>query len=344
MAYTLNTSHPLYGNLIELIGVQDGALVSHKTARTFTKDAAASYGTGNYGEHFVSVKGGNYSPQGASFTPALSTDGTAHGITIFYVVNNIDAASSHGGMLSGNSAGTYRIPSVGVDASGKAQITAGMDSYSTSGTTTILNTGAFSLCTTRQAGAQTSTSATLYVNGSLEATGGTGINEVSAGNTIDYIGGTPGQNAAGAKYVWIAYFDRALSGAEIAGLHNSIGANNAFGLVASGSAGDATAPGTTVTGTSTISAGNATGGSGATGSFTFPAGENNTHSGAMSGVAVNWAWHSGGAVGAASVITNGTGTMTTSGMVISGLPTGVGYGVIRTSDGTVVGYREGTVS
>lgn len=107
---------------------------------------------------------------------------------------------------------------------------------------------------------------------------------------------------------------------------------------------DATAPGATVTGTGTISAGSASGGGVATGSFTFPAGENNTHSGSMSGVAVNWAWHSGGAVGAASVITNGTGTMTTSGMTITGLPVGQGYGFARSADGSVVCYREGTVS
>lgn len=112
-----------------------------------------------------------------------------------------------------------------------------------------------------------------------------------------------------------------------------------------GSAGtDATAPGGTGTSTGSGSGGTATGGSAGTGSFTFPAGENNTHSGLMSGVSVNWAWHSGGAVGAASVITNGSGTMTTGGMTISGLPTGAGYGVLRSSDGTVVGYREGTVS
>ena len=53
MAYTLNTSHALYANLVELIGVKDGALVSHKTARTFTKHADATYGTGTYGEHFA---------------------------------------------------------------------------------------------------------------------------------------------------------------------------------------------------------------------------------------------------------------------------------------------------
>lgn len=111
-----------------------------------------------------------------------------------------------------------------------------------------------------------------------------------------------------------------------------------------GGGSDATAPAANVTGTGSISAPDATGGSGSTGSFTFPAGENNTHSGPMSSVAVNWAWHSGGAVGAASVITNGSGTMTSSGMAVSGLPLGAGYGVLRSTDGTVVGYREGTVS
>ena len=345
MAYTLNTSHPLYGNLIELIGVQAGALVSHKTARTFTKDSAASYGTGAYGEHFVSVKGGNYSPQGASFTPALSTDGTAHGLTIFYVVNNIDAASIQGGMLSGNNAGAYRIPSVGVDAAGKAQITAGMDSYSTSGTTTVLNTGAFSLCTTRQAGAQTSTSATLYVNGSLEATGGTGINEVSTGNTIDYIGGTPGQNAAGAKYVWIAYFDKALSGAEIADLHTSIAASNVFGLIASSGGTNATAPGGTGTSTGSGSGGTATGGPTGTGTFTSDAMENNTGAGLLASTTVNWTWYQGTIGAAPTSTTHGTGTTSAGGILsLTGLPVGAGFLLARTADATGVYYQPGTVA
>lgn len=344
MAYTLNTSHPLYGNLIELIGVQSGALVSHKTARTFTKDAAASYGTGSLGEYFATAFGGNYSPQGASFTPAISTDGTAHGITVFYVVESIDATSAQGGMLSGNSGSAYRIPSVGVNAAGQALITAGFDTYAGTGTTDVLGSGPHTLSTTRQAGAQTSTSATLYVDGVLEATGGSGINEVTTGHTIDYIGGTPGQVAVAYKLVWMVVFDKILSVAEELALHNSIGANNTFGLVSSGSAGDATAPAANVTGTGSISAGVATGGSGSTGSFTFPAGENNTHSGVLSGVAVNWAWHSGGSVGAATTITNGSGAMTTAGMTISGLPLGAGYGILRSTDGTVVGYREGTAA
>lgn len=106
---------------------------------------------------------------------------------------------------------------------------------------------------------------------------------------------------------------------------------------------NATAPGTTVTGTGVVIGGAATGGSGTGGTFTFDACENNTHSGALSGVAVNWTWL-GGTVGAITSITNGSGTMTTGGMTISGLPTGTGCGILRSSDGTVVAYQEGTVS
>lgn len=111
-----------------------------------------------------------------------------------------------------------------------------------------------------------------------------------------------------------------------------------------GSGTAASAGGGTGTSTGSGSGGSATSGSAGTGSITFAAGENNTHSGPMSGVSVNWAWHSGGAVGSASVVTNGSGTMTTSGMTISGIPLGVGYGLLRSADGTVVGYKEGTVS
>lgn len=106
---------------------------------------------------------------------------------------------------------------------------------------------------------------------------------------------------------------------------------------------DATAPGATVTGTGTVSGGSATGGGPATGTFTFDSCENNTHSGVLNNIAVNWTWL-GGTVGAITTITNGSGTMTTSGMTVSGLPTGLGCGILRTADGTVVAYQEGTVA
>lgn len=106
--------------------------------------------------------------------------------------------------------------------------------------------------------------------------------------------------------------------------------------------GDASAPAASGTGTGSGTGGAATASS--AGEFTFDACENNTGSGPITSQAVNWAWHSGGTVGTATTITNGAGTMTSLGMTVTGLPTGPGYGVIRTTDGTVVAYQEGTVS
>ena len=113
------------------------------------------------------------------------------------------------------------------------------------------------------------------------------------------------------------------------------------GAATGGSGTNASDPGGTGTSTGSGTGGAATGGG--SGSFTFDACENNSHSGALSGVAVNWTWL-GGSVGAITSITNGTGTQTTSGMTISGLPTGSGCGLFRSADSTVVGYQEGTVT
>ena len=334
MAYTLNTSHPLYANLVELIGVQSGALVSHKTARTFTKHADATYGTGTYGEHFAALAGG-YTAKGASFSPYLTLNtSTKPNYTIVAVVNSSGAVQ--GGTVSlflSRLAGGDSIRTGGKDSAGNAV------GYRVTGA--IMGTGArmVTYCRIGQ------TAAKLYNNTTLDANlTGLGSDYNSPDARADYLCGWDGQNSMTASLVWLAVFDRELTGTEISDLYGSLGAANAFGLVESGGGTDASGSGGTGTSTGSGSGGTATGGSAGTGSFTFPAGENNTHSGALSGVVVNWAWHSGGAVGAASVITNGSGTMTTGGMTISGLPTGVGYGVLRSSDGTVVGYREGTVS
>lgn len=334
MAYTLNTSHPLYANLVELIGVQSGALVSHKTARTFTKHADATYGTGTYGEHFAALAGG-YTAKGASFSPYLTLNtSTKPNYTVVAVVNSSGAVQ--GGTVSlflSRLAGGDSIRTGGKDSAGNAA--------GSRVTGAIMGTGA-RMVTYCRIGA---TAAKLYNNTTLDANlTGLGSDYNSPDARADYLCGWDGQNSMTASLVWLAVFDRELTGTEISDLYGSLGAANAFGLVESGGGTDASGSGGTGTSTGSGSGGTATGGSAGTGSFTFPAGENNTHSGALSGVVVNWAWHSGGAVGAASVITNGSGTMTTGGMTISGLPTGVGYGVLRSSDGTVVGYREGTVS
>lgn len=107
--------------------------------------------------------------------------------------------------------------------------------------------------------------------------------------------------------------------------------------------GDATVPGATLTATSSLTPGTATGGSGATGSFHFDDCENNTGAGVLDAIAVSWTWISG-AVGSASAIANGSGTMTTAGMTVAGLPLGNGFGIIKTPDGLVVAYQQGTVT
>lgn len=125
------------------------------------------------------------------------------------------------------------------------------------------------------------------------------------------------------------------SGATLTGT-SSISGGSASGQV------NATALGATLGGTSSLTAGSASGGA-ATGTFTFDAVENNSHSGPLNSVAVNWTWL-GGTIGAISSITNGTGTVTSSGMTISGLPAGVGVGIIKDQAGTAIAVQEGTVT
>src|SRR5574343_1427952 len=126
MAYTLNTGHALYGNLIELIGVQSGALVSHKTARTFTPEAGSSFGTGTYGEHFSCVENG-YSTKGASFTPgiAISTT-TITSYTVMLVFNSTGSVTAYDNCiyLSRPGGGT-RIRSPGKHSSGNVSTSRG---------------------------------------------------------------------------------------------------------------------------------------------------------------------------------------------------------------------------
>ena len=244
MSYTLNTSHPLYGNLIDLIGVQGGALVSHKTARTFTPHALATYGSGTWGEHFkTGPKAWDFS--GATFTPVLNYDTSGgKGFTIFYAVNNIATAADNLGALQ-QSTVSYAVSTNGQRA------VSGNTSDDPSRSLTTVGVGAKSICVTRNG----EISNKSYVDGILEYTGGRlGWNQVDAFNSI---GGYGGQGVAGGiEFVWVAAFDKVLSDAEVLALHNSLGAGNAFALVSSGG-GDTTAP--TLTSPSVTAVGATTG-------------------------------------------------------------------------------------
>ena len=228
MAYTLNTSHPLYGNLIELFGVDTGALVSLKTARTFTKHADASYVTGGtYGEAFRSVAGG-FTAKGASFTPTLSINATTTtDFTLFVVTNNVNSAGGGGSraLVTGTSQATIGLGTTGLAGAYSAGSLIYASAVDVDATPAVLTL-------TRNA-----SSSILYSESTQIASGGAaGVNGTQ---TYNYLLGQAGAASVTADLVWMAWFDKALSQAEIASLISSLGANNAFGLVdAPGGGGD----------------------------------------------------------------------------------------------------------
>lgn len=227
MAYTLNTSHPLYADLDELIGVQGGALVSHKTARTFTLDSspAPSFGSGTWGEHFVLAKADSATSKGASISPAISQNTYSNPTYSVFVALNTkgtityDAVLLKGGVVAPFFSGSVAKAGVSIT----PRITGG----------TTLNSSAHSFCTTVTIG----TGCNLYLDGVSEGTPYTSDPDTQRTDAgIEGIGINTNTGAAdGLSVVWVAWFKRVLTEAEVLSLHNSLGASNTFGLVSSGS-------------------------------------------------------------------------------------------------------------
>lgn len=98
-------------------------------------------------------------------------------------------------------------------------------------------------------------------------------------------------------------------------------------------------------GTSTGSGSGGTASGLGSGTFTSDAMENNTGAGLLASVTVNWTWYQG-AIGAAPTSTTHGSTATSAGGILSlsGLPTGVGFLLVRTADSTGVYYQPGTVA
>ena len=231
MAYTLNTSHPLYGNLVELIAVQGGALVSHKTARTFTLDSspAPSFGSGTWGEHFALAKADSATSKGASISPAISFSTYVNPTySVFIAVNAVGTITYDPVLVNGGIFAPFLSGS---------NVRAGVSITNKINGSTSLGSGARSFCATATIG----TSGNLYLDGVSEGTpysGDPDTQRTDAG--FNGIGKNTSTGAAdGLSIVWVAVFDKVLSEAETLSLHNSLGASNAFGLV---SAGDTTAP------------------------------------------------------------------------------------------------------
>ena len=153
---------------------------------------------------------------------------------------------------------------------------------------------------------------------------------LSATGTLTYDGAdNPNVEAYGGGSV-----DGAASGATLTGT-SSLTAGGASGT-ASG-----TATGANLTGTSSISAGAATGN--ATGSFTTAAMENNSGAGLLASTSVAWTWYEGAIGSAPTSTTHGTGTTNGSGILtVTGLPVAAGFLLARTTDSSGVYYQSGT--
>ena len=233
MAYTLNTGHALYSSLIELIGVQGGALVSHKTTRTFTAmGTPAGYGSGALGEYFKTGASG-WNVNGASFSPAvIINENTTPNHTTLIIVSNVGNPGFYAtdSLTAGLSSGIST--SVGIGTDGKPSTKRGYGSFSgqVAGPTSVVNAGVTSLAVTKTG----NTSNQLYVNGVLAASGGPLADEVRSDNDLSILGGMNGQGSiGGVEFVWVARFNKALTAAELLDLHQSLNAGNVFGLVAS---------------------------------------------------------------------------------------------------------------
>ena len=231
MAYTLNTGHALYGNLVELIGVQSGELVSHKTARTFTKHAEASYQTGGaYGEALRTV-GGGFTVKGASFTPAVAIDTLANtSATVVIIVNQISASGGGGQrpIVSSQTTASGAF-TVGLTSAGLPTALENWNTLKTTGTTDLDAAVTPHILAAVKIG---ETAHKLYVDGNFEVDSATRLAfNTSTGAFWNYLGGAVGQGSVAADIVWVAWFNKALSEAELDDLYSSLGSNNSFGLL-----------------------------------------------------------------------------------------------------------------
>lgn len=234
MALNLNTSHPLYGNIVELFGIDPatGTLASVKTPRTFSPQTGASYPTtaGTYGKSAkTNPAGGGGTIGGIPFAPDVELPNQP--MTMFVVVNNssLSSGTSPFALVSSN---LERSPTIGFTAGGQARVF-GQYEPSTgagaTGTTVVTGTGTGAGRAHSFAVTNSDVDHKLYVDGVQEGPAGTRYDVRNA--KYSCLGGMPGFNAVGAEIVWVVWFNRELTPAEIADLHSSVGANNVIGLL-----------------------------------------------------------------------------------------------------------------
>lgn len=250
MALTLNTSHPLYSDLLSFVCVSDGAIVDIKQpSATLTAAGAVTIGSGVYGAHFTTSNSGD-SALGVTISSAHAYSlGEANSRTLF-VVTNGHVSSGNRGYLGGNSGG-LNPPGLAIGGTTGAVTVRSPLAVIGSGTTDV-RVGAHSMAVARNGAAG---DWRLVVDGGQEASSASSY--ANENQKIDLIGGgVGGRGFWSNKFVYFVWFARALTNVEISDLHASLGAGNQFALLATTSdttPPSLTSPSATATGATTAS-------------------------------------------------------------------------------------------
>lgn len=239
MPLTLNTSHPLFGNLKAFICVDsdNGIKDLVNTGVTFTKDAAVTIGTGALGKHFRTLSNG--------FSPTLVTPAGAPSVapanqTILLVFNNIagGGGANPAPLYSGAHATAFQRTAGGTTgiSFGRWNSFWGRVDFTAESASTLAN-GAHSVAVTRTG---TTAHAVFFDGGSVSSGGGLGNDNGAA--YFGPFGGQAGVASCGADFVYAMIFDKALSLAEYQAIASSLGPNNAISLLTASSGGGDTTP------------------------------------------------------------------------------------------------------
>jgi len=231
MALSLDTGHALYGNILACICVDDDNVVKDlKGNQTCTKDAACSVGTGGaYGRYFrTTLPSGN--ARGISMSPGVVLGSGAK--SVFIVTNAINSVAGSRYMALNIMAVAGWSPSV--SGSYVPRIYSADNNAALAGSSAI-NSGGHSW---GAAADRTGNLSKTFADGSVLATGNANNSGYGTSTAQTYIGGeySGGYGGIAADYVWVVFFDKYLSDAEISSLHASLGSGNTFALVSAANA------------------------------------------------------------------------------------------------------------
>lgn len=240
MPLSLNTSHPLYGYLKQLICVENGVIKDLKNpSQTFTQDALAGgvVAARGYGEGFRFQNNGQYGAAVVTLGTniAAGTDATSK-TTVFLAFNVLKSAPAGAAgnlfqpasLIQVNPAG--RVSSYGQAPGGYGTLTTGSVSLSDFNAPIP---GTIAVC-------RNGTSVNMWLNGAPDAgspfSNSSGqLDWANPSRVISTLGANNGNGTASAEVVFMAVFQGIVpTDAQIAELHASLTGAGAFSLVSSG--------------------------------------------------------------------------------------------------------------